>query len=46
MIESATNLDSAAAWSLNTAVPFITNHQNQVVVQDGNGGQFFRLRRP
>ena len=46
MIESATNLDSAAAWSLSAAVPVITNHQNQVVVPDGDGRQFFRLRRP
>jgi hypothetical protein len=46
VLQSASQLDSAATWSPVVASITVTNGQNRVVLNDAAGRQFYRLRRP
>ena len=47
VLESVTGLTPPAVWSTNNLpAPAVTNHQNYLLINNTNGNQFFRLRRP
>jgi len=47
VLESATGLTLPAVWNTNNlTAPTVTNLQNYLLLNNTNGNQFFRLRRP
>lgn len=47
VLESTTSLASPSGWSTNNLPPpAVTNQQNYLLLNNTNGNQFFRLRRP
>jgi hypothetical protein len=46
VLQSASQLDSAATWGPVVTSVTVTNGQNRVVLNDAAGRQFYRLRRP